>query len=59
MAKVKLKVVILHKHCHLSSAFIYKPNLILLHINMLYDYILDKFEFECPRVRVKFTAAVL
>ena len=57
--KVKVTVAILDKkHFHRSSAFIYRPRLILLHINVLYDYILDKFMFECSRDKVKVTVAI-
>ena len=40
---------------HYSRAFIYRPILILYHTNVKYDNILDKFEFEPSRVRVKAT----
>ena len=48
----------LDKHCHRSSssAFIYRPILILYHTNVKYDNILDKFEHS--RVKVKVTVAV-
>ena len=48
----------LEKLCHHSSAFIYKPILILFHTNVKYDNILDKFEFERSRVKVKVTVAI-
>ena len=44
--------------CHHSSAFIYRPSLILYHTNVEYDNTLDKFEFERSRVKVKVTAAI-
>ena len=46
------------KHCHRSSALIYRPILILFHTNVWYDNILDKFEFERSRAQVKFTVAI-
>ena len=48
----------LEKHCHRSSAFIYRPILILYHINVKYDNILDKLEFERPGAKVKVTVAI-
>ena len=47
------------KLCHHSSAFISKPILIFFHTNVKYDNILDKFEFDCSRAKVKFTEAFL
>ena len=46
------------KHCHHSSALIYGLSLILYHTYVEYDNILDKFEFECSRAKVKVTVAV-
>ena len=48
----------LEKHCHHSSAFIYRPILILYHTNVKYDNILDKFDFEHSRAKVKVTVAI-
>ena len=45
--------LLLEKLCHHSSAFIYRPILILCHTNVKYDNILDKFEFERSRAKVK------
>ena len=42
---------------HHSSAFIYKSILILCHTNVKYDGILDNYEFERSRTKVKFTVA--
>ena len=42
-----------------SSDFIYYPILILFHTNVIYDNILDKFEFERSRAKVKVTVAIL
>ena len=41
--------------CHHSSAFIYRPILILYHTNVEYE---DKFEFERSWSKVKVTAAI-
>ena len=63
-AKVKVTMAILEKHCHRSSAFIYRPNLILYHTNVKYENILDKFlkhilnKFEFERSRAKVTVAI-
>ena len=46
------------QHCIHSSAYIFRPNLILYHINVKYDNILDKFEFERSRAKVKDTVAI-
>ena len=48
----------LEKHFHRSSAFIYRPVLILYHTNVKYDNILDKFEFQRSRAKVKVTEAI-
>ena len=48
----------LEKHCHHSSAFIYRPILILCHLNVLYDNNLDKLEFERSRAKVKVTVTI-
>ena len=49
----------LENHCHHSSALIYGPILILYHLIVYYDNILDKFEFERFRTKVKVTVAIL
>ena len=46
------------KHCNRSSAFIYRPVLLLLHTSVKHDNILDKFEFERSRSKVKVTMAI-
>ena len=46
------------KRCHHSSAFIYKPILILYHTNNYYDNILEKFEFERSRAKSKVPEAI-
>ena len=46
------------KLCHHSSAFIFKSIFNLYHTNVKYDNILDKFEFEGSRAKVKVTVAV-
>ena len=46
------------KHCHCSSAFIYKSILILLPTNVKYDNTLNNFEFEGSRAKVKVTVAI-
>ena len=60
-AKVKVTVAIFRKsknHCHRSSAFMYGLVYILYHTNVQYDIILDKFEFECSRAKVKVKVAI-
>ena len=47
------------RNCHGSSALIYGLILILYHLNVYYDNILDKFEFECSRAKFKVTVAIL
>ena len=49
------------KHCHRSSAFMYRPILILFHTHNIikYDNILDKCEFEHSRAKVKVRVAIL
>ena len=49
------------KHCHRSSPFMYRPILILFHTHDInkYDNILDKFEFERSRAKVRVTVAIL
>ena len=51
--------LLLEKHYRRYSAFMYGPILILLHTNVLCDYILDRFEFECSRAKVNVTVAFL
>ena len=57
-------MAILEKHCHRSSAFIYRPNLILYHTNVKFENILDKFlkhilnKFEFEPSRAKVTVAI-
>ena len=53
------QLLFLEKHCHRFSAYIYGPILILRRTNVLYDYIFDKFEFECSRTKAKVTMAIL
>ena len=48
----------LEKFCHHSSAFIYRPILILYHTNVGYDNTSNKFEFEHSRAKVKITVAI-
>ena len=50
--------IFLEQHCHRSSAFIYKPILIIYHINVKYDNILYKFEFGRSRVKVRVIVAI-
>ena len=45
-------------HCHHSRAFIYKWILNLYQTDLKYDNIMDKFEFERSRAKVKVTAAI-
>ena len=48
----------LEKHCRCSRAFIYGLILTLLHTNMKYDNILNTFEFEGFRAKIKITVAI-
>ena len=48
----------LGKHCHRSSAYIYRPILILYHTTVKYDNLLDKSEFERSWAKVKVTVAI-
>ena len=48
----------LEKNCHRSCAFIYGPFLLLLHKSVKHDNILDNFEFERSRAKVKVTVAI-
>ena len=43
------------KLCHCSSAFIYEPILIYLHISVKYDTILDQLAFRHYRSKAKVT----
>ena len=56
--KVKVAVAFLYKKSHLSRAFTYEPILVLSHINVKYDNILEKFEFECSEAKVKVTFSI-
>ena len=49
----------LEKHCHRSSAFIYRPILILFHTNVKYENILEKIGFDRSKAKVKVTVAIL
>ena len=44
--------------CHRSSAFFHSPILKSLHINVYYDKILYKFEFQHCRSKVKIKVAI-
>ena len=48
----------LEKHCHRSSALIYYPISIQLHINIGYDSTSNKFAFQYDRVKVKIAVTV-
>ena len=49
--KVKSAEAILENLSHNSSAFIYRPILILFHTHFEHDNILNKLEFERSRAR--------
>ena len=57
-SRSRSKRLFLETHCHHSCAFMYKPLLILFHINVKCDNILDKSEFERSRIKVKVTVAI-
>ena len=52
------QLLFLEKHCHHSSGFIYGSILLYLHISVKHDKILEKFEFERSRAKVKVTFAI-
>ena len=54
--KSRSQWLFLENYCHGCSAFIY--GLILIHTNMKYDNILNNFEFEGFRAKVKVTVAI-
>ena len=52
-SRARSQWLFLEKLCHYSCAFIYKPIIILYHTSLIYDNILDKFEFERSVLRPK------
>ena len=51
--------LVLEKHIVITLAPLFnEPVLILYHTNVLYNNILDKFEFERSRAKVKVTVAI-
>ena len=52
------KLLCLEKHCHCSRAFIHGSILIKLLPNVKCDNILNNFEFEGSRAKVKVTVAI-
>ena len=57
--RVKVKVTVFffrkNKHFHHSSPYIYGPIFILLHTTVIYDNILDLFEYKQSMAKVKVT----
>ena len=53
--KIMVTVATLEKHCNLSSAFIYRL-ILILYIIQMFSNMLDWYEFECSRAKVKITA---
>ena len=58
MPRSRSQWLFLEKHCHCSRAFIHGSILIELPTNVKYDNILNNFEFEGSRAKVRVTVAV-